>query len=143
VLVILGTGPLEVSLRDLVEQLGIREKVWIDSVHAKEAGHLIRAFDAFVFPSIQEGFGLVLLEAMSAKLPIIASDRGGIPEVMGDTGITVSTDIPALSEALLKLYRLSEEERLEMGIKGYQRLCEHFLQENFQVALEALFALKM
>lgn len=140
ILVILGVGPLETSLHDAIEKLGIRDSVFIRSDYAKQAGHLINAFDAFVFPSTQEGFGLVLLEAMSAKLPIIASPHGGIPEVMGETGIMVPTEIPALSTALLKLYSLSTEERFQMGLKGYQRLCQCFLQANFKAALNALFS---
>ena len=139
ILVILGVGPLEKSLQDAIEKLGLRDSVCIRSEHAKQAGHLINTFDTFVFPSTQEGFGLVLLEAMSAKLPIIASHHGGIPEVMGETGIIVSTDISALSAALLKVYLLSTEERLQMGLKGYQRLCECFLQANFKMALNTLF----
>ena len=107
----------------------------ICSSHAKQAGTLIKAFDSFVFPSIEEGFGLVLLEAMAAKLPIIASHNGGIPEVMGETGLMVSTDVEALGQALIALYALSENERLQMGLAGYERLCEKFLQSHFKIAL--------
>ncbi len=138
ILIILGAGPLETSLKSTIKNLGLSEKIIIASSHATQAGHLIKAFDGFVFPSIEEGFGLVLLEAMAAKLPIIASCQGGIPEVMGETGMIVSANEKDLSQALIQLYVYSEQERSSMGLAGYERLCQNFLQSNFKAALNLL-----
>lgn len=138
VLVILGAGPLEAALHQQIERLQLGGRVFIHATHAKQANTFIQAFDAFVFPSIQEGFGLVLLEAMSAQLPILASDSGGIPEVMGETGMMFSLQGEALQEALLNFYTLTELERLQMGLIGHQRLCQCFLQEHFEAAWKAL-----
>lgn len=138
VLIILGIGPLEALLNEYIEKLELRHKVFINTIEAKQASHFVQAFDSFVFPSAQEGFGLVLLEAMSAQLPIVASNCGGIPEVMGTTGITVPLVGDNLSQALLKVYRLSHHERIEMGILGYQRLCSYFLQPHFEAAWNGL-----
>jgi glycosyltransferase involved in cell wall biosynthesis len=140
VLVILGTGPLEAALRQQIERLQLSNRVFIHSTYAKQANTFIQAFDAFVFPSMQEGFGLVLLEAMSAQLPIIAADNGGIPEVMGETGMLFSLQDEALQQALLQLYALTEIERLQMGLIGYQRLCQYFLQEHFAAAWKEVAA---
>jgi glycosyltransferase involved in cell wall biosynthesis len=82
ILIILGYGPLESELKMLVAKKGIQEKVKIlDRSHSPK--DLYTSFDLFILPSITEGFGLVLLEAMAAELPIIASNVGAIPEVMG------------------------------------------------------------
>ena len=51
------------------------------------ARQYFKAFDCFVLASDHEPFGMVLLEAMAANLPIISSDCGGAPEVVGDTGL--------------------------------------------------------
>ncbi|HVT40174.1 MAG TPA: glycosyltransferase family 1 protein [Gemmatimonadaceae bacterium] len=59
---------------------------------------------AFVYPSLYEGFGLPVLEAMQCGAPVITSDTSSLPEVVGDAGLCVSpTDADALSEALLRL----------------------------------------
>ena len=135
-LVILGSGPLEATLRTEIKALGLQAKIYLHSDQAKEASHFLQAFDAFVFPSVQEGFGLVLLEAMATKLPIIGSNSGGIPEVLGETGLLVPPSIEALGAALIHIYELSEKERLKMGLAGYERLYQHFLQVHFKKSLE-------
>jgi glycosyltransferase involved in cell wall biosynthesis len=59
---------------------------------------------AFVYPSLYEGFGLPVLEAMRCGTPVIASDSTSLPEVVGDAGLLVApTDAAALSDALLRL----------------------------------------
>lgn len=59
----------------------------------------------FIFPSLYEGFGLPLLEAMQCGCPVISSDTSSMPEVVGDAGFLVSpTDRDGLCEAMLKLY---------------------------------------
>lgn len=137
ILVILGTGPLEATLRAKIHALDLNDKIMILPEHAKQAGYFMQSFDVFVFPSVQEGFGLVLLEAMAAKLPIIASHIGGIPEVLGNTGQLVAPTIEALSQALMNSYQYPD--RIAMGIAGYERLCSHFLQEHFKRDFISLF----
>lgn len=76
--------------------------------------------EAFVFPSWIEGFGIPLVEAMTCGAPIIASDRGAIPEVVGDAGLIIDAeDDQALAEHLLRLFHhLEERERLrQLGFK--------------------------
>lgn len=67
-----------------------------------------RRADVFCLPSLQEGFGIVFLEAMAAGLPIVALRTAAIPEVVpdGETGLLVNPDRPeALREALIRLLR--------------------------------------
>ena len=62
---------------------------------------LYRSARLLVMPSLDEGFGLPALEAMSAGVPVIVSSRGSLPEVVGDAGAQVDpTDVPALADAI-------------------------------------------
>lgn len=93
----------------------------------------LKAFDCFVLSSVQEAFGRVLLEAMVAKIPIIATRVHGIPEVMGDVGIVVPARDPiALGKALAHIYACPAKERAQIGNKGYQHACAHFSIQKFK-----------
>ncbi|MHC4410535.1 MAG: glycosyltransferase [Planctomycetota bacterium] len=97
-LALVGAGPLESDLRGLANELGIRARVRFCG-EIPDAARLYRAFDRFVLASHREGFGLVLLEAMAAELPIVASDA--MAEIVGDAGRLYATgDVDALAAAL-------------------------------------------
>ncbi|MFP3982375.1 MAG: glycosyltransferase [Desulfurivibrionaceae bacterium] len=80
-LVIAGEGPLRTELERLSQDLGIDDNVTLPGKTANIPDFL-NALDGFVMPSWKEGFGLALLEAMAAGLPIVASETGGIPEIL-------------------------------------------------------------
>jgi glycosyltransferase involved in cell wall biosynthesis len=89
-------------------------------------------FDIFVLPSLWEGFGIVLIEAMSLRKPIIATNVDGIPEVVVDgvTGLLVPPrDANALANAILELIRDQSRAR-EMGERGRLRVEEHFTADR-------------
>ena len=89
-------------------------------------GDYLEAFDLFAFPSLKEGMGSVLLDAMDHGLPVVATDVGGIPEVVvdGETGILVPASDPArLGKAILELVE-SADLRLAMGRAGKKRSIE-------------------
>ena len=66
-----------------------------------QRARLLHDAAAFVFPSVYEGFGLPPLEAMAAGVPVVATDAGALPEVLGDAALLVPTgDVEALSDAL-------------------------------------------
>ena len=103
--VIAGGGDLEDFLRELADELGVAERVHVLGPR-RDVPALMHALDVFAMPSIWEGFGLVLLEAMAAGKPIVASRVATIPEVVldGETGILVPAgDEVALAEALASL----------------------------------------
>jgi glycosyltransferase involved in cell wall biosynthesis len=89
-LVLAGDGPLRHPLEGIVRKLGMCENVAFlgqrDDTH-----ELMQAMDVFVLPSLSEGIPLVVLEAMVAGVPVLASRVGGIPEVIEDgaTGMLV------------------------------------------------------
>lgn len=82
-LVAVGEGFLQPAMNDLAIELGISEQIrWVGKV--ENVDNFLQLFDCFVLTSLYEGFGLVLLEAANANLPIIASNISAIPEVLGD-----------------------------------------------------------
>ncbi|MFT5210195.1 MAG: glycosyltransferase involved in cell wall biosynthesis [Flavobacterium sp.] len=85
-LILIGGGPEEASLRDLVDQSKMTKSVlFVGSKN--EAYRYVRAFDLFVLPSSkEEAFGIVLLESMMAKVPILSSNAPGPKEVLGEAG---------------------------------------------------------
>jgi len=105
ILLVVGNGPLEAKLRRLAENLHIREKVVFVGFKPDVSDYLA-ATDIFVLPSLTEGLPLALLEAMAAGKPVVASDVGGIPTVIGDKkeGLLVRPKDPvALKEAITVL----------------------------------------
>ncbi len=82
-LLLVGQGPDEAYFSELVTRLGLDDKVKITG-YVKDVSKYYDAMDMFVFPTVWtlEGFGLVLVEAMTHKIPIIASDFGPIPEIV-------------------------------------------------------------
>lgn len=83
-LVIAGSGPLEADLRKLAQKLDLRDNIrFLGQI--SQARRLFAAFDLFVLSSDREPFGMVLLEAMAANVPVMATDCGGAPEVVGST----------------------------------------------------------
>ncbi len=107
--------------RDVV-RLGLAGEVrfW-GYVAEPDLSMLYAAADAFVFPSLQEGFGLPVLEAMACGTPVIVSDRGALPEVAGEAAMVVPADRPeAWARALGELVADSERQA-SLRAKGEAR----------------------
>lgn len=125
-LAIAGSGRLEGSLRALADALQIAARVRFLGQVA-EMRRYFRAFDSFILTSDHEPFGMVLLEAIAADLPVIASDCGGAREVVaGDAWRFPLRDAAALATLLARVRALEEEQRTRL--LAAQR--EH-LQANF------------
>ncbi len=102
-LLIMGSGPLEQALKSLAAALGVTDKV-VFAGQVPNGRRYFPAFDVFALTSDHEPFGMVLLEAMAAGLPIICSDSGGGVEVVRDIGVLFSLgDTDALADCLLEL----------------------------------------
>lgn len=125
-LVLVGQGPLESALRAQADELGLGDRlVWAG--FRTDIPVVMRAFDVFVLSSIFEGFGLVLLEAMEAATPIVASGVSAIPEIVVDseTGLLVPPRHPdALRDAMRAM--LDPQVRRNFGAAGHRRLVELF-----------------
>ena len=106
-LVVAGGGPLLDDLRRHAARVGVGERVVFTGYvpEADKADHFNLA-DVFFFPSAMEGFGLTVAEAMSSGVPVVASDRGSIPELVadGEAGFVADPRRPeAFVEPLLRL----------------------------------------
>ncbi len=92
--------------------------------------------DAFVFPSWIEGFGLPMLEAMVCGAPVIASDRGSIPEVAGDAAMITDAEDDAAIAARLSELLTSPEKRREWQAKGFARARRFSWRKTAEEVLE-------
>ncbi len=129
------------KLEDQAERLGIRDRV-IFTGFRYDVNRLMTAFDVLVLPSLWEGFGMVLLEAMALGKPVIGTRVGGIPEVIEDgvNGYLVEPGSPQqLAQKLLGLLR-DQRLRSQMGQKGLQRVQERFDIKNNVRTVEQVYA---
>lgn len=121
-LVIIGKGRLEQELKQLAKAEGVADRV-IFTGPVPDARRYFRAFDSFVLSSDREPFGMVLLEAMAAELPIVSTDGGGAPEVLGAAGMLFPVaDVTALTGLLRRLYVLDAGALVRLREDMAQRL---------------------
>jgi glycosyltransferase involved in cell wall biosynthesis len=114
--------PHEAELRDLTRTLGIEADVdwpgWIDGV---ELERLYAAATCMVFPSLYEGFGLPVLEAMARGVPVATSGRASLAEVAGDAALLFDPeDVDAIRAAIEQLVS-DEAERRRLAVAGRER----------------------
>lgn len=124
VLLIIGDGPDKKYFKDLAINLGIEDKV-IFTGYVDDVFKYYKYMDIFVFPTVWdlEGFGLVMVEAMSQKIPVIASNLGPVPEIIdnGKTGILVQPkNAEAIAETVIELAN-NKEKRKILGENGYKK----------------------
>jgi len=137
---ILGSGPQKERLQSLVQELGLTEHVAFDSPIASPGmPDYYRGLDLLVLPSCtrpnwKEQFGRVLIEAMATGVPVVGSDSGEIPHVIGDAGLIFpQDDALALREAIEKIMG-DERSRQRLAQAGRERVLERYTQA--QIALE-------
>jgi glycogen synthase len=95
--VMAGTGPVLQDLRNLADSLGVGDSMFFTGfIPDEDRDRLFKVADVAVFPSLYEPFGIVALEAMGAKTPVIVADTGGLSDVVinNETGIKVYPDNP-------------------------------------------------
>ncbi len=114
-LVQVGAAPGDAE-RALVAQLGLEGAVhWLRTVPAEDLPALYNLADCFVFPSLYEGFGLPVLEAMACGTPVVCSNLASLPEVAGDAALLVDPREPAaLARAILDVL---EDETLRRRLR--------------------------
>jgi glycosyltransferase involved in cell wall biosynthesis len=138
-LILVGEGRLESELRALATELNISKRV-VFLEYRTDIPEVLKACDVFVLPSIAEGLGLALLEAMATELPVIASRVGGVPEILSspELGTMVSPDsVDELASAMIDLHTTPEEKRHEIGKALRERVLEEFSREKMISAMTA------
>jgi glycosyltransferase involved in cell wall biosynthesis len=134
-LVILGTGRLEQDLKELARELGIGSQVLFLG-QIPEARRYYKAFDVFALSSDHEPFGMVLLEAMVAGVPLLATAAGGAKEVVEGVGILFPLgDDQRLAQGLIHLATLDEQQRAAcadlMLLRLQERFSDHAVRDVF------------
>jgi glycosyltransferase involved in cell wall biosynthesis len=124
-LVILGTGPERDAVAGTIARLKLGDRV-LPGGYVANARDYLPAFDALVIPSLTEGLPMVLLEAMAASLPVIATRVGEIPTVLGDLGLLVPpADRSALTAALATLAN-NLPRFSELGARAAERVAREY-----------------
>ncbi|HIH97295.1 MAG TPA: glycosyltransferase family 4 protein [Thermoplasmata archaeon] len=139
-LVIAGEGEERQRLEKLVKDENLECKVkFTGLVMGRDKLALIKGCDVFCMPSIEEAFGIALFEPMYYSKPIVATNVGGIPEVLGEKYgyIVEKENSQSLSTAIYKLL-LNDNERLRVGDNINIRL-RMFLPDNIVVEYEGLY----
>ncbi|MDP2604871.1 MAG: glycosyltransferase family 4 protein [Deltaproteobacteria bacterium] len=137
---IAGDGPARRELDERVKALSLVDEVRFCGF-VSDAPAFLSQIDIFVLPSLYEGLGVAVLEAMAAGKPVIASRVGGLPELVadGETGLLVA---PKNVEGLVAaIARLADDKSLarEMGRKGAARARASFSLENMAAQNEAYY----
>lgn len=140
--VIVGSGPLRASLEERATGLGIRDKIEFHGGKSRnEVGRLLRDCLAFVLPSRFETFGIVILEAMAYRKPVIATAAGGIPEIVesGKNGVLVPVNDASELGAAIQSLLADESLRKSLAEEALHVLKTRFTKEHMGSSYEKLF----
>lgn len=127
---LIGDGPMKDELKRLSSQLGISESI-IFTGNRNDVPELLNIFDLFVLSSLNEGLGRVLIEAQACGKPVVATNVGGIPEVVkdGQTALLVpSKNVSRLAQAVVSLLK-DESRARKMGEAGRKWVDAKFSSE--------------
>lgn len=125
-LLIAGPGPLQEALQEQIRQLGLQEKAALLGMRT-DVFSLFCAADVYAMSSAWEGMPLVILEAMACERVVVATDCGGVKEVIADAGMLVAPhNTQALANALAQALCMSEHDRQTTGKAARQRILAHY-----------------
>ena len=125
--VFVGDGPLSAEIRAATTNHG--NIFYVGKVEVEKLSQYYSAADIFVAPSIyEEGFGRVILEALSCGTPVIASNKGGIPEVLASqVGILVDPSVEEIQQTIMALYINTNK------LAGLRRNCRTYAENRFSL----------
>lgn len=128
-LTIVGDGKLRPVIESLIKELSLEKDITLLG-RRSDISELLNASDIFLLASKFEGFGLVVAEAMACECYVVATDSGGVAEVMGDSGRLVPIkDSEALAEAIEQTISLSKKDILKNNKKARDRIERFFSLE--------------
>lgn len=123
---ILGSGTLKDHYKSLAKELGVNDLVFFDGIlkGGDEVASWLKSLDLYIQPSYTEGLPRALIEAMSVGLPAVASNVGGIPELLSKDTLIKPYDSEALAKKI-KDFVDSQQLRFEQGKLNYQKAKEY------------------
>jgi glycosyltransferase involved in cell wall biosynthesis len=142
---ILGDGPFKARLKELSGELGVETRVSFE-VPLPSSGmpSHYKKLDALVLPSRarpnwKEQFGRVLIEAMACGIPVVGSDSGEIPHVVGDAGLLFPEDDVQALRAHLRALVSDRGLRRSLAQKGRERVVQHYTQSKIAQATHEVY----
>lgn len=138
---IVGDGLMWESLHTLADELDVNDNItWLSHVANDEAfAREWRQADVFCHPSLQESFGFVYVEAMTAGKPIVAMNATAAPEVVGDAGLLVEPENPKALADALDTFLSNPELAAQYGARGRVRAAYYTvdrMMDGYQAAIE-------
>lgn len=139
IFVLVGDGEQKNELQDMIREKGLENKIFLTGQIA-DSHRLMPAFDIFVLPSVKEGFPWVVIEAMSAKIPVIATKVGAVPEIIdnGKNGFIVEPRNSASIAGKIKELLVNDHLIKEFSIEGHQTVLFKFSEEKMVKEIEAI-----
>lgn len=139
-LALIGDGPERSAIEELVQSLGLAKQVCFLG-RLESFVEILQNSDLFLLPSENESFGLAALEAMSCGVPVVATNSGGIPEVVadGETGYLCPVgDITELAHRACQILS-NEELHLKLATAARNRTVKYFSKEKIALVYEQLY----
>lgn len=138
IFLIIGDGPEKIELENSIKQKGLQKKVFVLG-QMPDAHKLVSAFDIFVLPSVKEGFPWAVIEAMAAKLPVVATRVGALPEIIEDGKNGMLTEPAQPEQMVSKIQELLGNDNLKqkLGIQAHQTVLFKYPVENMIKGIEA------
>lgn len=142
--IVIGDGPNRYWLDTIVQQLGLKENVEFMGFR-KDALQIVAGWDVFVLASTRESFGLALAEAMSQGVPVVASNVGGIPEIVDGKTTGLLAEVGDAEDFAEKICRLLKDRELagRMARAGREFVRERFTAERMVNETQQLYELPM
>ena len=144
-MLLLGGGPLRQTLEEQAARLGIHERVsFAPQVPSTQMPEMYHQIDVLALPSLtrpnwKEQFGRVLVEAMCSGVPVIGSDSGAIPSVIGEAGVIVQEGDAAALAQVFSALREQPDEFARLARLGRQRAEANFTHRAVAAATVALY----
>ncbi len=137
--IIVGDGPERTNLEKIIKEADLGHKVFLLG-SIPDSKVYLSALDIFILPSLKEGFPFALIEAMAAKLPVVATRVGAVPEIInnGKNGFIVEPDRPEQIVTKLREILASDYLRKELGIQAHQTVLFKFGLDKMVKSIEEL-----
>lgn len=138
---VVGDGPLAADLQEKTSRLGLSEQVdWLG--YRDDIRDLLAGADLFVLPSVSEAYGIAMVEAMAAGLPVVGSAVGGIPEVLGplaDTWTVPPRAPRTWADTIERIVEMPPSDRAALGRRLHDRARRHFSPDQYISRITELY----